>query len=125
MEGSSKHSFHKTFMPFKEVSSILADTKDSYSNNPYEPFQLLIGYTCGFDPNTEFSLPFGTEPSKVKVPATLTYIKSLHAQWIMDLYNHMREEKGTFINGLKSAGVTEAIQSAQEIVTKVENPLHE
>ena len=42
-------------MPFKEVSSFLADTKDSYSNNLYELFQLLIGYTCGFDPNTEFS----------------------------------------------------------------------
>ena len=44
-------------MPFKEVSSILVDTKDSYSNNSYELFQLLIGYTCGFDPNTEFSRP--------------------------------------------------------------------
>ena len=42
-------------MTFKEVSSILANTKDYYSNNPYEPFQLLIGYTCGFDPNTESS----------------------------------------------------------------------
>ena len=42
-------------MLFKEVFSIFADTKDSYSNNPYELFQLLIGYTCGFDPTTEFS----------------------------------------------------------------------
>ena len=42
-------------MPFKEVPSILADTKNSYSNNPYGLFQLLIDYTCGFDPNTEFS----------------------------------------------------------------------
>ena len=32
----------------------------------------------------------------------------------------MREEKDTIINGFRSAGVTEAIQSAQEIVTKVE-----
>ena len=45
-------------MSFKEASSILADTKDSYSNNSYEFFQLLIGYTCCFDPNTEFSRPF-------------------------------------------------------------------
>ena len=45
-------------MSLKEVSSILADTKDSYSNNPYELFQLLIGYTCGCDPNTELSRPF-------------------------------------------------------------------
>ena len=37
----------------------------------------------------------------------------------------MREEKDTIINGFKSAGVTEAIQSAQEIETKVENPFRE
>ena len=45
-------------MPFKEVSSILADTKDPYSNNPYKPFQLFIGYTCCFDSNTKFSRSF-------------------------------------------------------------------
>ena len=42
-------------MPFKGVSSVLVDTKDSYSNNPYELSQPLIGYTCDFDPKTEFS----------------------------------------------------------------------
>ena len=45
-------------MHFKEISSILPGTKDPYSNNPYELFQLRIGYTCGFDPNTEFSRPY-------------------------------------------------------------------
>ena len=40
-------------MPFKEVSSILADTKILIVTIPH----LLIGYTCGFDPNTEFSCP--------------------------------------------------------------------
>ena len=30
--------------PFKEVSSILADSKDSYSNNLYELFQLLMNF---------------------------------------------------------------------------------
>ena len=40
-------------MPFKEVSSIVPDTKDCYSSNPYELFQELIGYTCGFGSNTE------------------------------------------------------------------------
>ena len=42
-------------MPFKDVSSILANTRDSCSNNRYELFQLLIGYTCGFGTHTEFS----------------------------------------------------------------------
>ena len=44
-------------MPFKYVSSIVAKTKDSCSVNPYEPIQLLIGYTCGFYPNIKFSCP--------------------------------------------------------------------
>ena len=44
-------------MLFKEDSSILDDTKDAHGNNPFELCQLLIGYTCGFDPKTEFSCP--------------------------------------------------------------------
>ena len=40
-------------MVFEEVSSILSDTKDSYSSNPYELFQVLNGCTCGFDPRLE------------------------------------------------------------------------
>ena len=44
-------------MSFKKVSSILGNTKDYYSNYLYEFSQLLIGYTCGFHPNTEFSRP--------------------------------------------------------------------
>ena len=44
-------------MAFKEVSAILVNTKDSYSKTPYELFQLLIGYACDLDPNTEFSRP--------------------------------------------------------------------
>ena len=96
-------------MLFKEFSSILADTKDSYSKNPYELFQLFITTTS----------------SKVKVSAKLSDIKPLYAQWIEDLCNHMREEKDRIINGFRSAGVNEPIQSAQEIVPKVENPLCE
>ena len=45
------------------------------------------------------------------------------AQWIVDLYNHMSKEKNTIINGFKSAGVTEAIQSSQDIV--MQNPFSE
>ena len=44
-------------MAFKEVSSIPVNTKDSYSKTLYELFQLLIGYACDLDPNTEFSRP--------------------------------------------------------------------
>ena len=40
-------------MVFEEVSSILSDTKDSYSSSPYELFQVLNGCTCGFDSRLE------------------------------------------------------------------------
>ena len=62
---------------------------------------------------------------KVKVSAKLSGIRLLHAKWILDLYNRILEKKDMIIHGFKSAGVTEAIQSAKEIVAKAENPFHE
>ena len=70
-------------------------------------------------------LVVATEPSKVKVSPKLSDIKPLHGQWNADPSNHMREEKDTIVNRFKSTDVTEAIPSAQEIVTKVENPFRE
>ena len=70
-------------------------------------------------------LALGTETSKVKTSAKLSYIKPVDAQWIVDLYKHMHKEKDTVLNGFKYAGVTETIQSAQEIVIKVETPFRE
>ena len=89
---------------------------DISSSNPAITF-ISNKYNSWFSKQVSAQLPLGTEPSNVKVSAKL-----LHTQWIVDLYNHMCEEKDTIINGFKSAGVTEAIQSAKEIVTKVENP---
>ena len=68
---------------------------------------------------------FPLQLKNFKVSAKLSDMNPLHAQWIVDLYNYMREEKDTIINGFKSAGVTEVIVPAEEIVTKVENPFCE
>ena len=89
-------------------------------NKPAKAF-ISKKYNSWFSKQVSAQVALGTEPSKVKVSAKLSDIKPLHSQWIVDLYNHIREEKDMIINGLKSAGVTEAIQSAQKIVTKVEN----
>ena len=45
-------------MPFKKISSIISDAKYSFGNNPYNFSQLLIGCSCGFDPNAKFWRPF-------------------------------------------------------------------
>ena len=71
-------------------------------------------YNSWFSKQVSAQLALGTESSKVKVTGKLSDIKLLHAQWIVNPYNHIREEKDTIINGFRSAGVTEAIQSAQE-----------
>ena len=42
-------------MVFEEVSSILSDTKDSYSSNPYELFQVVVLVVLTQDLNAKFS----------------------------------------------------------------------
>ena len=71
-------------------------------------------YNSWFSKQVSAQLALGTESSKVEVTAKLSDIKPLDTQWIVDPYNYIREEKDTIINGFRSAGVTEAIQSAQE-----------
>ena len=79
-------------------------------------------YNSWFSKQISAQLALGTRNLKVTISAKLSDIKQLRVQWIVYLYNHKCKKKHTIINGFKSAGVTEAIQSAQEIVTKAENP---
>lgn len=93
-------------------------------NKPAKAF-ISAKYNSWFSQQVSEQLALGIEPSKIKVSSKLSDIKPLHAQWIVDLYHHMYKEKDTIINGFRSAGITEAIQCAQEIVTKVENPFRD
>ena len=90
-------------------------------NKPAKAF-ISNEYNRWFSKQVSAQFALRTEHSNVKVSAKLSDIKPLHTQWIVNLCNHMRGEKDKIINGFKSTGVTEAIQSAQEIVTEVENP---
>ena len=55
----------------------------------------------------------------------LSVIKPLHAKWIVDLYNTLKDNKELAINGFRSAATNEAIENAKVIVEKVENPFKE
>ena len=57
----------------------------------------------------------------VKVSLKLSVIRSLHAKWIVDLYNTLKDDKKMAINGFRSAGITEAIENVKVMVEKVEN----
>ena len=64
-------------------------------------------------------------PPDVKVSLRLSVIKPLHAKWIVDLYHHLKADKEMIVNGFRTAGIFEAIENAQVITEKVENPFKE
>ena len=54
----------------------------------------------------------------VKVSLKICVIKLPHAQWIVDLYNTLKDDKEMAINDFRSAGITEAIENAIDRVKK-------
>ena len=67
----------------------------------------------------------GKATADVKVSLKLSVIKPLHAKWIVDLYNTLKDDKELAINVFRSAGITEVIENAKDIVEKVQNPFKE
>ena len=64
----------------------------------------------------------GKAAADVKVSLKLTVIKPLHAKWIVDLHNTLKDDKEMAINVFRSAGITEAFKNAKDMVEKNENP---
>ena len=47
------------------------------------------------------------------------------AKWIVDLCSTLKDDKEMAINGFRSAGITEAIENAKDMVEKIENLFQE
>ena len=58
----------------------------------------------------------------VKVSLKGSLIKPLHAKWIFDLYNTLKDDREMAINGFRSAGIIEALENAKDMVETSENP---
>ena len=52
----------------------------------------------------------------------LSDLKPLHVSWIVGLYEHLKKETGMIIKGFDSAGIAEAVNNAQYVYEKTENP---
>ena len=65
----------------------------------------------------------GKAAADVKVSLKLTVIKPLHAKWIVDLHNTLKDDKEMAINVFRSAGITD--ENAKGIVEKVKNHFKE
>ena len=63
----------------------------------------------------------GKAAADVKVSFKLSVIKPLHAKWIVDLHNTLKDDKEMAANGFRS----ETIENAKDMLEKVENPFKE
>ena len=61
----------------------------------------------------------GKTAGDVKVSLKVSFIKPLHAKWIFDLYNTLKVDSEMAINGFRSAGITEALENAKDMVQKM------
>ena len=82
-------------------------------------------YNDWFAEQVSSQLQNGIDPTNIKISSEISMLKPLHASWIVNLYRHIREEKEIIISGFRSAGISEAIENASEIVEKIEYPFRE
>ena len=79
-------------------------------------------YNDWFSDQVARQLKSGKDPTDIKVSSKLSDLKPLHASWIVDLYKHMQGEDELILKGFKEAVIYEAINDAQEVFERVENP---
>ena len=70
-------------------------------------------------------LQTGKDSADVEISSKLLDLKPINARWIFDWYNHVIKEKAMISRGFNSAGISEAVQKAEDIYEKIENPLRQ
>ena len=48
-----------------------------------------------------------TEVYEIDIPLKLSILKPIHGRWLLDLYDHLRNNKEIIINCFESTGITE------------------
>ena len=61
----------------------------------------------------------GEAPADVDVSVNLTVIKPLHVTWITQRHDNLKGRKNLIFNGFRSAGITEAVQKANEVFQRI------
>ena len=64
-------------------------------------------------------------PTDVEISSKLSDLKPIIARWIVDWYNHVIKEKEMIVRGFNSAGISEAVQNAEDIYENTENTFRE
>ena len=100
--------------------------------NKFQPLDLSVNkaaksfvqnkYNDGFAEQVFTQLQNGKDPTDVKILSKLSALKPIHARWIVDWYNHVIKVTEMIVRGFNSAGISVAVQNAEKIYKKNENP---
>ena len=61
-------------------------------------------------------------PSDVKVSLKLSDLKPLHAKWVVEMYDYLKQESESITKGFVKVGTMEALKFSQKIYRRCENP---
>ena len=101
--------------------------------NKFQPLDITVNkpakcfikdqYNTWYAGKVAEQLEIGKAPADVNVSVNLSEIKPLHAKWIVLMYNYLKGRQDLIVNGFRSAGITEAVEKANEVYQRIENPL--
>ena len=103
--------------------------------NKFQPLDITVNkmprsfiskeYNERFSKQVSQQLEKVIQPADVKVSLGLIELKVMHAKWILKLYNHLWHQNKIILNGFKAASITEAVESANTVLERIENSLSE
>ena len=103
--------------------------------NKFQPLDLTINQKAKKFISNKFNAWYAEKVSKqlmngraagdVKVSLKLSDLKPLHAKWIVDMYGYLKLQNESIVKGFEKAGILEAVEMAQEVYTRSENPFDE
>ena len=87
-----------------------------------KPANSLISNKCNaqFSEQVSQQLEKGIQPAEASL--ALTELKAMNARWIVDLYQYLFRKQEVILNSFKAAGFTEAAESVNAVLHRIENP---
>ena len=64
----------------------------------------------------------GAAAGDEKVSMKMSDLKPLHARWIVEMFDYLKQQNESIVNGFDKAGITEAVKSANEGFSRIEIP---
>ena len=117
--------YQKHFYQFVIAPHNLTNRFQSLGRTVSKPTKSFISdkYDKWLSMQVSQQLEKGIQAADVQVSLGLTELKVMHAKLILELYNYLCRQNEIILNGFKAASITEAVESANTVLERIENPL--